>query len=218
MSNKITYPRKKVGNQFSHDNANEIMDVVNSNADILDAVAAGTLGTIKPTDPAPTPARNGNYTFSIGGTKPAWLIAEAGITTVKAGDGVAVVYNSVGGTYTYTHVNISTEIVQTTGQEINKVMSQKAVTDNISSIEELNKNIEFNKVDYLTTPFYGYLPNLAEAKYYNGDYVGWCQYVKLTKKFYVTDLITQFFKIGAIANGTKLMVGIFDELKNPTLN
>ena len=67
-------------------------------------------GYIKPTDAAPTPARNGNYTFSIGGNKPAWLTAEAGITTVKAGDGVAVVY-SAPSSYTYTHIDLSSKLL-----------------------------------------------------------------------------------------------------------
>ena len=70
----------------------------------INASTGGSLGSIKPTDAAPTPARNGNYTFSIGGNKPAWLTAEAGITTVKAGDGVAVVYTAPSG-YSYTHVD-----------------------------------------------------------------------------------------------------------------
>ena len=75
-----------------------------------DANSVGnSLGSIKPTDAAPTPARNGNYTFSIGGNKPAWMTAEAGVTTVKAGDGVAVVYTAPS-SYTYTHVNVSSEI------------------------------------------------------------------------------------------------------------
>ena len=74
-----------------------------------DASTGGYLGSIKPTDSAPTPARNGNYTFSIGGNKPAWLTAEAGITTVKAGDGVAVVYTEPS-SYTYTHVDVDSDI------------------------------------------------------------------------------------------------------------
>lgn len=75
----------------------------------INASAGGSLGSIKPTDAAPTPARNGNYTFSIGGDKPAWLTAEAGVTTVKAGDGVAVVYAEPS-SYTYTHVDVSSVI------------------------------------------------------------------------------------------------------------
>lgn len=76
----------------------------------IDVIESGQLGPIKPTDAAPTPARNGNYTFSIGGNKPAWLTAEAGITTVKAGDGVAVVYTAPS-SYTYTHVDVSSDLV-----------------------------------------------------------------------------------------------------------
>ena len=84
----------------------------------INASTGGSLGSIKPTDAAPTPARNGNYTFSIGGNKPAWLTAEAGVTEVKAGDGVAVVY-AAPSSYTYTHVNVSSEFV--TMQKINKI-------------------------------------------------------------------------------------------------
>lgn len=70
----------------------------------INASTGGSLGSIKPTDAAPTPARNGNYTFSIGGNKPAWLTAEAGVTTVKAGDGVSVVY-AAPSSYSYTHID-----------------------------------------------------------------------------------------------------------------
>lgn len=91
--------------QSAADNANA------KAAEVTAAVlSAGSLGSIKPTDAAPTPARNGNYTFSIGGNKPAWLTAEAGITTVKAGDGVAVVYTEPSG-YSYTHVDVSSDFV-----------------------------------------------------------------------------------------------------------
>ena len=89
--------RTKIGNGISTYNELEYADA-NS--------VGNSLGSIKPTDPAPTPARNGNYTFSIGGNKPAWLTAEAGITTVKAGDGVAVVYTAPDA-YSYTHLDIN---------------------------------------------------------------------------------------------------------------
>ncbi len=79
----------------------------------IDAIESGQLGSIKPTDAAPAPARNGNYTFSIGGAKPAWLTAEAGVTEVKAGDGVAVVYTAPS-SYTYTHVDTGSTIDNTT--------------------------------------------------------------------------------------------------------
>ena len=88
--------RTKIGNGISTYNELEYADA-NS--------VGNSLGSIKPTDAAPTPARNGNYTFSIGGNKPAWLTAEAGVTTVKAGDGVAVVY-AAPSTYSYTHIDI----------------------------------------------------------------------------------------------------------------
>lgn len=89
--------RTKIGNGISTYNELEYADA-NS--------IGNSLGSIKTTDAAPTPARNGNYTFSIGGAKPAWLTAEAGITTVKAGDGVAVVYTAPS-SYTYTHIDVS---------------------------------------------------------------------------------------------------------------
>ena len=89
----------------------------------IDVIKSGQLGSIKPTDAAPTPARNGNYTFSIGGNKPAWLTAEAGVTEVKAMDGVAVVYTEPS-SYTYTHVDVNGDFALKSDQ-IN------AFTDNI---------------------------------------------------------------------------------------
>ena len=82
-----------------------LSDRIDTVEGIANAASSGSLGSIKPTDAAPTPERNGNYTFSIGGAKPAWLTAEAGVTTVKAGDGVAVVYTEPS-SYSYTHVDI----------------------------------------------------------------------------------------------------------------
>lgn len=76
---------------------------------LKDAIGHQFIDYIKPTDAAPTPMRNGNYTFSIGGNKPAWLTAEAGVTTVKAGDGVAVVYTAPSG-YSYTHVDVYVDV------------------------------------------------------------------------------------------------------------
>lgn len=112
MIQKINYADKQTGGKFSASDANEIKSTVNLNADVLSensqsilSLQGGSLGSIKPTDAAPTPARNGNYTFSIGGNKPAWLTAEAGVTEVKAGDGVAVVYTKPS-TYSYMHVKI----------------------------------------------------------------------------------------------------------------
>ena len=93
--------RTKIGNGISTYNELEYADA-NS--------VGNSLGPIKPTDAAPTPARNGNYTFSIGGDKPAWLTAEVGVTTVKAGDGVSVVYAEPS-SYTYTHVDVSSDFV-----------------------------------------------------------------------------------------------------------
>ena len=83
-----------------------LSDRIDTVEGIANAASSGSLGSIRPTDAAPTPERNGNYTFSIGGDKPAWLTAEAGVTEVKAGDGVAVVYTAPS-SYTYTHVDVS---------------------------------------------------------------------------------------------------------------
>lgn len=119
MIRKINYADKTVGGKFTASDANEIKTSINSNADVLSensqfilSLQGGSLGSIKPTDAAPTPGRNGNYTFSIGGDKPAWLTAEAGITEVKAGDGVAVVYTEPN-VYSYTHVDISSDFATT---------------------------------------------------------------------------------------------------------
>lgn len=118
--------RTKIGNGISTYNELEYADA-NS--------VGNSLGSIKPTDAAPTPARNGNYTFSIGGAKPAWLTAEAGVTTVKAGDGVAVVY-SAPSTYSYTHVkidriadiyNVTVEIPLAAGQYYTPATARAAV-------------------------------------------------------------------------------------------
>ena len=127
--------RTKIGNGISTYNELEYADA-NS--------VGNSLGSIKPTDAAPTPARNGNYTFSIGGNKPAWLTAEAGVTTVKAGDGVAVVFTSPS-TYTYTHVNMSSDFItimgieQARSQSTSKVPSSKLVDDELKKAK-----IDFN--------------------------------------------------------------------------
>ena len=122
--------------------SNKTQTLTNSETDYPSgkAVTAAVLsisqsGYIKPTDAAPTPARNGNYTFSIGGNKPVWLTAEAGITTVKAGDGVAVVYTAPS-TYSYTHVNMSSDFVQKeTGKSlVNDTEIAKIHTQNTDSI------------------------------------------------------------------------------------
>lgn len=116
--------RTKIGNGISTYNELEYADA-NS--------VGNSLGSIKPTDAAPTPARNGNYTFSIGGNKPAWLTAEAGITTVKAGDGVAVVFTAPS-SYTYTHVDVSSEFAAIIANEINEI------SDRIPIIIYLSEN------------------------------------------------------------------------------
>lgn len=142
MIRKINYADKSVGGKFTASDANEIKTSINSNADVLSensqlilSLQGGSLGSIKPTDAAPTPTRNGNYTFSIGGNKPEWLTAEAGITEVKAGDGVAVVYDGVSA-YTYTHVkidriadiyNVTVEIPLADGQYYTPTTARAAV-------------------------------------------------------------------------------------------
>ena len=108
--------------QSAADNANA------KAAEVTAAVlSAGQLGSIKPTDPAPTPARNGNYTFSIGGNKPAWLTAEPLVTEVKAGDSVAVVYTAPS-SYSYTHVDVSSDFI--TIQELKAEIADLYYTDN----------------------------------------------------------------------------------------
>lgn len=89
---------------------------------------------------------------------------------------------------------------------------------NLQKINDIEKVMVVNSVDYLTTPYYGYQPSLPAAAYYNGDNAGICQYVRLTQKANVTKLITQFFKTNTLRSGMKLMVGIFNSLTNPTTN
>ena len=123
--------RTKIGNGISTYNELEYADA-NS--------VGNSLGSIKPTDAAPTPARNGNYTFSIGGDKPAWLTAEAGVTTVKASDGVSVVYTAPS-SYSYTHVDVmsgaefKTNKTQTITNSETDYPSGKAVTEAIDGVK-----------------------------------------------------------------------------------
>ena len=107
-----------------------LSDRIDTVEGIANAASSGSLGSIKPTDAAPTPARNGNYTFSIGGNKPAWLTAEAGVTEVKAGDGVAVVFTEPS-SYSYTHVDTGSAIEQTRSQSTSKVPSSKLLDDEL---------------------------------------------------------------------------------------
>lgn len=117
-------------------------------AEVTDAVlSAGQLGPIKPTDAAPTPARNGNYVFSIGGNKPAWLTSEAGVTTVKAGDGVAVVYTAPNG-YAYTHVDMSSEFALK--NEIANEFNKNKWLDLLGKQSQSGKNIFDKDVEILT--------------------------------------------------------------------
>jgi len=64
---------QSTANQLASDLNTEVENRISSDKNIqnqIDVIESGQLGSIKPTDPAPTPARNGNYTFSIGGNKP----------------------------------------------------------------------------------------------------------------------------------------------------
>lgn len=140
--------RTKIGNGISTYNQLEYSDA-NS--------IGNSLGSIKPTDAAPTPARNGNYTFSIGGNKPAWLTAEAGVTTVKAGDGVAVVYTAPSG-YTYTHVNIDSSLKLTD-------YSKFVFTKN-STLNSFFKELYIDKTNYaLPTTFESLYCTLIRRNY-----------------------------------------------------
>ena len=103
---------------------------------IANASTGGSLGSIKPTDAAPTPARNGNYTFSIGGNKPAWLTAEAGVTTVKAGDGVAVVFTAPS-SYTYTHINVAFGVEQVRSKSTGNVPSSNLFNTIASQLDKV---------------------------------------------------------------------------------
>ena len=142
--------RTKIGNGISTYNELEYADA-NS--------VGNSLGSIKPTDAAPTPARNGNYTFSIGGNKPAWLTAEAGITEVKAGDGVAVVYTEPS-SYSYTHVDIGSSIEQVRSQSTGNVPSSKLLDD------ELKKKFNVSDIDSKTVTIYTHPRGSSE---YLGD-------------------------------------------------
>ena len=127
----------------------------------INASTGGSLGSIKPTDAAPTPARNGNYTFSIGGAKPAWLTAEAGITTVKAGDGVAVVY-AAPSSYTYTHINVAFGVEHVRSQSTSKVPSSKLVDDELAlKADQADLDQLFNK-------------NLPQMDRWKIHYFEWC--------------------------------------------
>jgi len=127
---------QSTANQLASDLNTEVENRISSDKNIqnqIDVIGSGQLGSIKPTDAAPTPARNGQYVFSIGGNKPAWLTAEAGVTTVKAGDGVAVVYTAPS-SYSYTHVDSYTEIEQVRSQSTSKMPSSKLVDDELKKV------------------------------------------------------------------------------------
>lgn len=157
----------------------------------INASAGGSLGSIKPTDAAPTPARNGNYTFSIGGNKPAWLTAEAGITTVKAGDGVAVVFTAPS-SYTYTHIkidriadiyNVTVELPLTAGNYYTLATALVAIPNNnkklgliitfkISSTESESWQFVGNDTANWSTPTNWEEFDLKQTKLYANNRVG----------------------------------------------
>lgn len=130
----------------------------------INASTGGSLGSIKPTDSAPTPARNGNYTFSIGGNKPAWLTAEPLVTTVKAGDGVAVVYTAPS-TYSYTHVDVGSEFFT-----INETKIDRSENRFNAATKTADKYIEGS----------GVLANAAPAGVFAvTDFIDWETYTEL---------------------------------------
>lgn len=178
MIKKINYADKTVGGKFTASDANEIKTSINSNADVLYensqfilSLQGGSLGSIKPTDAAPTPARNGNYTFSIGGNKPAWLTAEAGITEVKAGDDVAVVFTAPSN-YSYTHVDTGSSIEQVRSQNASKVPSSKLFDDEVLLLDKIvggtinTEKISFVYGEYiLSTTGIGYDNEYARTEF-----------------------------------------------------
>ena len=147
--------RTKIGNGISTYNELEYADA-NS--------VGNSLGSIKPTDAAPTPALNGNYTFSIGGNKPAWLTAEAGITEVKAGDGVAVVFTAPS-SYTYTHVDVSSDFVTRGGY-----IGTASDLANEKADSPLGLNIFNNRISVVTYSESAKLKNsISDYRVYNNE-------------------------------------------------
>lgn len=138
--------------QLSVDLGTETQSRIDGDANLqnqINTVVSGYLGAIAYNASAPTPARNGNYTFSTGGAKPAWLTAEAGVTTVKAGDGVAVVFTAPS-SYTYTHVDTGYSIEHARSQSTSKVPSSKLVDD------ELNKKADIKEKRFFSNSGYKY--------------------------------------------------------------
>lgn len=88
---------------------------------------------------------------------------------------------------------------------------------NMKEIADLENSVVKEIADYLTTPNYGYLPDSKYARFYRGDNCGLCQYVKLSNAIKLSKITTQFYKTGTLISGIKLMVGVFDNLTNPTL-
>lgn len=155
--------RTKIGNGISTYNELEYADA-NS--------VGNSLGSIKPTDAAPTPARNGNYTFSVGGDKPAWLTAEAGVTEVKAGDGVAVVYTAPS-SYGYTHIDIkgneeAFDILKNTYNQ--RLTSKTAYAGTISANTLLNANGTTGAMNGYQTTDYITADNEYTTKYIESEY------------------------------------------------
>lgn len=74
---------------------------------------AGYLGTIEPTDLAPTPEKNGYYKFSQGG-EVSWLDGKY----VYAGDELSVVFNSMAYQHAYKHIKIIDRTTNTVSETL----------------------------------------------------------------------------------------------------
>lgn len=100
------------------------VQIVETLFDQVESVAGGYLGTILPTDVAPTPGKNGFYKFSTAGVV-SWL---TGTPTVSAGDQVSVVFTDPDYTYTWLDgsLNISDAL---DSQDSSVAASSKAAYD-----------------------------------------------------------------------------------------
>ena len=82
------------------------------------------------------------------------MTAEAGVTEVKAGDGVAVVYTEPS-SYTYTHVDTGSSIEQARSQSTSKVPSSKVLNDNLLVLDALkSKTLLIQRSDFSVQGYY----------------------------------------------------------------
>jgi len=95
---KLTYSRKNKGNPFTHEIANEILDVVAEHADAIDMASGGYIAGIAHNATAPTPGKSGWYRFSSGGSCP---FITGGAATVASEDILEVTFEA--DIYTYKH-------------------------------------------------------------------------------------------------------------------